>query len=252
MFKILVKNERILIAQTLANKGDDEYGFNLALHVHDDSGAVLGRRAAFLAQLSLVTEGKVRSLLWLNQVHGGEVYDVSQTLPVVPPSADAAISDGVGLGLCIMTADCVPIVLFDEHKIANVHAGWQGLVQGIIKNTHDKFDKKTPIYAYIGACIGEDCYEIPMAMAERIVLTCRACFDLDEKTLWQTMTDKGDGKVWFAIGKLAMLQLTSLGITILNDHLECTYTGNYFSHRKATHQHKPHTGRMAMVVAKLS
>lgn len=262
MLNILLKTDHLMIAQSYAygeqySNDKNDYGFNLALHVKDNAKQVLKNRMTFLTLLNEQSDNRIKTLLWLNQIHGNDVYQVSKTMPITPPSADASITDRAGVGLCIMTADCVPIVLFakDEQgnigQIANIHAGWQGLVKGIISNTYQKFDNKTPIYAYIGACISGGCYEIPQAMANDIIDNCQAQFNLSADDIKSTMTIKNDEKALFAVGELAKLQLQSLGVTVLNENIECTYTGNYFSHRKATHENKTNTGRMAMVVVKL-
>lgn len=262
MLNILLKTDNLLIAQSYAYgehyaKDKNDYGFNLALHVNDNAERVLKNRATFLTLLNKQSNNSIKTLLWLNQIHGNDVYQVGDTLPIAPPNADAMMTDKAGVGLCIMTADCVPIVLFvkDEQgnigQIANIHAGWQGLVKGIVVDAYQKFAKKMPIYAYVGVCISGGCYEIPVAMANDILNKCQAQFNLSADDIKATMTIKNDEKVLFSVGELAKLQLQSLGVTVLNDKIECTYMGNYFSHRKATHENKANTGRMAMVVVKL-
>jgi YfiH family protein len=50
---------------------------------------------------------------------------------------DALITHLPEVCLCISTADCIPVLLYDrEHKaIAAVHAGWRGTVGGIVQKT---------------------------------------------------------------------------------------------------------------------
>ena len=69
------------------------------------------------------------------------------------------------MALGVVTADCVPIILFDSQNqiIGCIHAGWKGAFSGIIENTIKKFKKinsKNKIYAAVGPCIGNKSYEV--------------------------------------------------------------------------------------------
>ena len=79
-------------------------------------------------------------------------------------TADAIITNRADLAIGVITADCVPILLADKQKtcIAVIHAGWRGLLNGVIENTIEKFTKfsKFPIYATIGPCISNNNYQI--------------------------------------------------------------------------------------------
>ena len=72
-----------------------------------------------------------------------------------------------GYGLGVVTADCVPIILYDVENgvIGCVHAGWKGAISGVIENTLKKFRKlnlNNKIYASIGPCIGKKSYEVDL------------------------------------------------------------------------------------------
>ncbi|MEG3767737.1 polyphenol oxidase family protein, partial [Alteromonas sp. 14N.309.X.WAT.G.H12] len=98
-------------------------------------------------------------LIWLNQVHS----DKCVTLPTHCIDADAAISRDHRFACAIMTADCVPILLANEqgNEVAAIHAGWQGLVKGIIGRTLEKL-VSTPeqVHGWIGPAISQGCYEV--------------------------------------------------------------------------------------------
>ena len=53
------------------------------------------------------------------------------------PNTDAVWTDRRGLALAVKTADCIPVLLYDENAglIAAIHAGWKGTVQYIVRNT---------------------------------------------------------------------------------------------------------------------
>ena len=70
-----------------------------------------------------------------------------------------------GLALGVVTADCVPIILYDTKNeiVGCIHAGWKGAFLGVIKNTISKIKKISSgnkIYASIGPCIGKKSYEV--------------------------------------------------------------------------------------------
>ncbi|MFK7872518.1 MAG: peptidoglycan editing factor PgeF [Oligoflexales bacterium] len=61
--------------------------------------------------------------------------------------------------LAIRTADCLPILIWDQHRIGGIHAGWKGLASGVIQNTLSSF-KKSQLKVVIGPSIGPCCFEI--------------------------------------------------------------------------------------------
>ncbi len=106
-------------------------GLNLGTHVGDAPQSVAANRA------------RLRTLLpaepvWLRQVHGVRVIDADRpgSAPV-PPEADASISATPGVVCAIMTADCLPVLLADEHGrvVGAAHAGWRGLAAGVLEAT---------------------------------------------------------------------------------------------------------------------
>lgn len=242
---VLYKDQAVIIAQTYAGS-DDVFSDNMGLHVGDDPKAVLGRRADLLYQLSSYG---IDTVSWVNQVHGDVIADDKYTLDT--PNADAQFTYNRHHALAIMTADCVPVAVFDDDGIACIHAGWQGLVAGIIPKTLAKFSSQT--YAYIGACIGGASYELPKQMAMDILANCveQGFVDMNENKLYHKVIVKTDGdKAYLDVGELARCQLVTRGAMVINKTAQCTYTGRFHSHRRATHQGVG-AGRMAMVIARL-
>lgn len=107
--------------------------FNLALHVGDDPVEVQQRRDALLAAAG------VKRIKWLNQIHGSQVDIADDTNESdsegVLPQADAVITASPGVGCVVMTADCLPILIAarDGSVVGAVHAGWRGVVAGVIE-----------------------------------------------------------------------------------------------------------------------
>lgn len=83
------------------------------------------------------------------------------------PCTDALITNRRGIALMVLTADCVPVLLYDPatHSAAAIHAGWRGTANGIIgltvKKMVDEFGSKPEnLIAAIGPCIGACCFEV--------------------------------------------------------------------------------------------
>lgn len=160
---------------------DASYGtLNLGLHVKDSAKQVLNNRMRLLAGINsdLLSQNylAIKSLHWVNQVHGNKVHRInSKALGMQTANADAMISEQGRVGLAIMTADCVPIVLYQSatHQIAAIHAGWQGLACGVIQATAKKFANHSPISAWIGVCISQQNYEVGMPTAEKLRAGCQ-------------------------------------------------------------------------------
>jgi len=111
------------------------------------------------------------SVFVMRQVHGDTVTVLRETPEPSRMRAaiavDGAVTDLPGLVLTVLTADCLPILLFDRAKkvIAAVHAGWRGTVAGIAEkavNTMTSAFGSSPgdIAAALGPCIGKCCYEV--------------------------------------------------------------------------------------------
>lgn len=114
---------------------------------------------------------KAEEVALVDQVHGSEIVRIKSASKAVKKfssvKADAIITDVRGLPIGICTADCVPILLFDDMTmtIGAVHAGWRGTSLGIVEKTIDKMirdfgtDPKN-LKASIGPHIGPCCYTV--------------------------------------------------------------------------------------------
>jgi polyphenol oxidase len=83
---------------------------------------------------------------------------------------DALWTDREDLALSVITADCVPVVLAGPGGIAAVHAGWRGLVNGVIPATLRALPGPLSEWtAWIGPTIGACCYEVGEEVAFQVV-----------------------------------------------------------------------------------
>ena len=113
----------------------------------------------------------VRHLQWLEQVHGCAVFRAGGAPAQVPPRADAVWTRERGLGIAVLTADCLPVVIADRSGtlIAVAHAGWRGLVGGVISATlADLPVAASDCVAWLGPAIGPDAYEVGDDVAQAV------------------------------------------------------------------------------------
>ncbi len=132
-------------------------GLNLARHVGDDSQSVNSNRQLLQQQLNLPGNP-----CWLNQTHSTDVTILSSSQSY-EMNSDAAICRQPGQIAIVMTADCLPVLLCnrDGSEIAAVHAGWRGLVDGIIENTLKKLNSDpTQLLAWVGPAISQSRFEV--------------------------------------------------------------------------------------------
>ncbi|SPX84586.1 peptidoglycan editing factor PgeF [Moraxella ovis] len=263
---ILHRTPRVLVAQTTTGDFDkfgcDLYGqFNVGLHVGDSPINALQNRAKLLKMLSEL--GQVDVIHWLNQVHSDNVVDIDRSSSMNAHTADALITKCRGQALAIMTADCVPVAIFDDANadasVACIHAGWQGLTNSIIAKTLSKMrasNTSASHHAVIGAHISQSAYEITRELADKIVnLVCASdLVGMDGDELYQAIiADSQDNdKCLINLDKLTRLQLENLGVQVVNESSLCTYTDpRFYSYRAQTHAKKSAAGRMATIVVKL-
>tara|TARA_Y100000389_G_C17399116_1_gene484277 strand:- start:166 stop:924 length:759 start_codon:yes stop_codon:yes gene_type:complete len=109
---------------------------------------------------------KKTRLILMNQTHSNKVIVINNKNKKNKKfNSDALITKVKGIALGVLTADCVPILLYDKKNeiIGCIHAGWKGSISGIINNTISKFkklEKINEIYASVGPCIGKKSYEV--------------------------------------------------------------------------------------------
>lgn len=181
----------------------------------------------------------------VHQVHGsgirwvrpGEEFDCSA-------KADAMISDDPARVISIRVADCVPILIAreDGSRVAAVHAGWRGVVAGIVPMALGELaDRRAPTncIAAIGPCIGFDAFEV----GEEVVNQFRQVFG-DRAPIRAASAAKG----YVDLREAVRLQLLDAGV--LAQYIDvsdrCTYRDRqeFYSHRRDNGI----TGRMAAVI----
>lgn len=138
---------------------------------------------------------------WAKQIHS------AVALPARPGfcgEGDALFADGgTGLALSVVTADCVPILIAGSEEIAAVHAGWRGIVGGVIAATLKRMRGRPGDWtAWIGPAIGSCCYEVGEDVAAQVVAASAP----------EVATRGPSGKPHLDLAQAARLQLEAAGV----------------------------------------
>jgi len=113
---------------------------------------------------------KTQNLVMMNQVHRDRVQVVGQKdRGRILPRTDGIISDQEGIILGVRTADCLPILFYDQKKkvVGAAHAGWRGVLKKIARSMIEKMKslgcRPQDILVGIGPHIEACCYIVPQA-----------------------------------------------------------------------------------------
>ena len=118
---------------------------------------------------------KTDNLFTMNQTHSNKVVVINDANKHIQKiNSDALITNKKNIAISVLTADCVPILIYDETNeiIASVHAGWRGAVSGIIENTIKeivKISKNSKINVAIGPCINISNYEVGQEFYDKFI-----------------------------------------------------------------------------------
>jgi len=227
--------KRVHAGVTLRTGGNSQGGFNslnLATHVGDDLNHVLANRALLKHDLALPTEPA-----WLNQTHSNRVV-CADTLTELS-EADASYTQKSHCVCAVLTADCLPILLCDSQgkSIAAIHAGWRGLLNGIIENTLATMPRSSERMAWLGPAIGVQCFEVGSEVRQAFIKKSAlfsAAFTL-------TTADKYLADIY----SLARIILQHADVQKIYGGGFCTVTDKerFFSYRR-----EAQTGRMASFI----
>lgn len=209
-------------------------GLNLGDHVSDQIEHVQKNRAMLSSELGLA-----RPPQWLSQTHGTEIIKAIDD--GVCRQADACWTDEKGVACVVMTADCLPVFFSDSagNQVAVSHAGWRGLLNGVLENTLAVFDNPRDVHAWLGPAIGPNAFEVGAEVKDQF------CDHHSEAITAFTVVDGDDNKYLADIYALARLRLQVAGLSDITSCDLCTYTDkdNFYSYRR-----EGETGRLASLI----
>lgn len=226
---------RCLISTRRGGVSTGDYSsLNFGDHVGDDPYCVAANRALLEARIGARP-------VWLGQVHGVRVVDAADFPPGSPvPEADAAFTRKSGVACAVMTADCLPVLMCDEagSVVAAAHAGWRGLLAGVLENTVLAMGVPgVRLMACLGPAIGPQAFTVGDEV--------RAAFVAADAAAAAAFVPCADG-FWLAdLYALARQRLARAGVQRVAGGRLCTYSDpeNFFSYRR-----DGRTGRMVSVI----
>lgn len=189
---------------------------------------------------------KINKLVLMNQTHSAKVIEVKKNNYKKIMNSDAIVTKVKGLTLGVVTADCVPVIIYDfkNEIIGCIHAGWKGAFSGIIKNTVNKIKKinsKTKIFASIGPCIGVKNYEVDLIFYKKFL-------NKSQKNKMY-FSHKNKNKKLFNLRKFVADKLIELEVKIDHvNHDTFKEKTNFFSYRRSIKLKQNDYGRCISIV----
>ncbi len=191
-------------------------------------------------------EVKKNKLILMHQTHSNKVIEIKKNNFKKRINADAMITKMNGFAIGVLTADCVPIIVYDVRNriIGCIHAGWKGAFLGIIDNTIKKLKKlntNSNIYASVGPCIGEKSYEVDNLFYKKFVSKSRR-----NKIYFK---NKNKTKKLFNLRKFVSDKLIKLNVKIDQINRDTfAEKSNFFSYRRSQKLKQKDYGRCISVV----
>ena len=205
-----------------------------------------------LKNLQLVSDNidcNTESLITLNQKHTNKVVHFKDKLSVKNKlTGDAIVSEVKNVAICILAADCAPILFYDSKKkiIGCAHAGWKGALNGIIENTVKKFNKlnsnNSDLIAAIGPCINKKNYEVRSDFFNQFISRNKKNKNFFEKI--------NDEKFHFDLRAFINQKISSLGIKNIENIDMDTFSAKefFYSYRRSQLNKEKDYGRCISVI----
>ena len=129
-------------------------------------------------------------LITLSQKHTNKIIFFEKEESVKSKlTGDAIVTKLKNIGISILAADCAPILFYDPKKkiIGCAHAGWKGALNGVIKNTVEKFKDLNSniedIIAVVGPCLEKNSYEVKNNFIKKFISDDKSNIIFFEKTI---------------------------------------------------------------------
>jgi len=190
-----------------------------------------------------------KNILLVNQTHSQKYIYINNSNKIKSKrvKADAIITNQKKLPIAILTADCVPILIYDDALkiIAAIHAGWRGAYKGIINNVIKFMIKKGSkienIHAAIGPSISQKNYNVKKDFLKKF---------LKKNKKNKVFFKKRKNLIYFNLPKYVKSQLISNKISNI-DHINIDtydYKNNFFSARRSLRLNHDDYGRNISII----
>ena len=188
------------------------------------------------------------ALLSCYQIHSADVVHVTEAWGDARPQADAMVTTVLGLALCILTADCTPVLFADAEAgvIGAAHAGWKGALGGVLEATIASMTElgASPgrIRAAIGPTIAQASYEVGPEFRDTFL-------DASPASEHLFVPGKGDRFLFdlpgYCRASLAAMEIGHVADLALDT---CALEEGYYSNRRRNHRGEADYGRNAAVI----
>ena len=207
--------------------------FNLALHVNDRKESVLKNRSILKDYYGLPSDP-----VWINQTHSPICVDASSTKRIV--EADASFTINPGVVCAILTADCLPVFVSkkDGSMVGIAHAGWKGLISGVIEKLIESFHcKGRDLVVHLGPAISKHYFEVGVEIKDLY---------LSKNSNFARSFSFYRDKYYLDLYDAAKVILESFNITLISGGDRCTFkeSDEFFSYRRDG----VNSGRMAHLI----
>jgi YfiH family protein len=209
------------------------------------------KKKNILKNLEIVSnkiKAKNKKIILLNQVHSNKFHYIGMHSKLNNKfEGDALVTDRKNTPIAILTADCAPVLIYDDKKkmIAAIHAGWKGSYKGIVKKVVKFMIKKgcssKNITAAIGPCISSNNYEVKEDFIKKFIKK-------DKKNI--IFFKKNKDKNYFSLNKYINFQLNSLDIKKIDIINKDTFNtkNNFFSARRSISRNENDYGRNISII----
>ena len=205
--------------------------------------------------LDIVSEkfnAKKNSLQLMYQTHSNKVVIIEERNNFEKITCDAMLTKNSDVALCVLTADCVPILIYEKNKdiIGCIHAGWKGAINGIIENTLNKLiemeGSTKQLIVAVGPCISQKNYEVKDDFYSE--------FTRRSKENESFFLKKNKNTFNFDLRKFVNKKFEDAGVLKIENVLVDSFAAKneYFSHRRAKKLGEDDYGRCISVIKKIS
>ena len=218
----------------LGGKGSNNFdNFNLALHVGDNYSTVRENRDLLISHYNLPSMP-----VWINQTHSNISVNADSISKIV--EADASYSKKIGTVCGVLTADCLPVFVSNKEgsKVGIAHAGWRGLVDGVIESLIESINcNESDLVVHFGPAISQLSYEVGREVKSKY---------LSKNENFERCFKVKNGRYYLDLYEAARVVLGDFGITSISGGNQCTYNepNQYFSYRRDGKS----SGRMAHLI----
>jgi polyphenol oxidase len=231
-FDILINDISIKHFVTDRNSRKGEKEFTLSYSSLPDRNEILQNRIALADAIGIAES----HLYFPSQVHKTKIVNVTRhTSKEEVLETDALITNEKNICIAVMSADCVPILLYDvkNKAVGAVHSGWRGTVAKILEKTLYQMNlqfgtKGEDLIACIGPSVCQDAYEV----GEEVVSEVQQAFKESDTLLIPQTNNKAKLDLWSA----NKLQLLAFGVDPSRIEISdlCSVKNNhhFFSARK--------------------